>query len=74
MSEVDYSKLTVKASDSYSSLRVPERSDWSCYLFGNKPGGMGIVYVPAKDQVPNWFVRWMMKICLGCTWVKKDTV
>ena len=73
MTELDYSKLTVKASDSYT-FQVPERSDWSCYLFGNKPGGMGIVYVPAKDQVPNWFVRWMMKICLGCTWVKKDTV
>lgn len=80
MSEVDYSKFTIKASDSYTfrsdsyTFQVPERSDWSCYLFGNKPGGVGIVYVPAKDQVPNWFVRWMMKICLGCTWVKKDTV
>jgi hypothetical protein len=45
-------------------------SDWKCYLFGNKPGGQGIIYTPAKDQVPKWFVRWMMKICLDCTWVK----
>lgn len=78
MSDVDYSKFTIKASDSYT-YRVPESSgwessDWSCYLFGNKPGGVGMIYVPTKDQVPNWFVRWMMKICLGCTWVKKDTV
>jgi hypothetical protein len=46
--------------------------DWQCYLFGNKPGGHGIVYFPSKGQVPNWFVRWMMKVCLGCTWVKKE--
>lgn len=45
--------------------------DWVCYMFGNKPGGVGMVYYPAKGQVPNWFVRWMMKVCLGCTWVKK---
>jgi hypothetical protein len=52
---------------------APERDpDWQCYLFGNKPGGIGIVYVPTKGQVPNWFVRWMMKVCLGCTWVKKE--
>jgi hypothetical protein len=46
-------------------------SDWKCYLFGNKPEGQGLIYSPAKGQVPNWFVRWMMKICLDCTWVKE---
>ncbi len=54
----------------YASFQVPELSGWKCYLFGNKPGGQGFVYTPIKGNVPNWFVRWMMKICFGCTWVK----
>ncbi len=52
------------------ALKAPQHSDWTCYLFGNIPGGSGIVYTPTKGQEPNWFVRWMMKVCLGCTWVK----
>ena len=24
-----------------------------------------------KGKEPNWFVRWMMKICFACTWVKE---
>jgi hypothetical protein len=46
---------------------------WKCYMFGNTPVGFGMIYIPAEGQVPNWFVRWMMKVCLGCTWVKKET-
>jgi len=49
----------------------PAPSEWKCYLFGNKPGDIGIIYMPTKGQVPNWFVRWMMKICFACTWVKE---
>lgn len=49
-----------------------EESEWECYLFGNKPDiNDGIIYVPAKGNVPNWFIRLMMKWMLGCTWVKK---
>jgi hypothetical protein len=41
-------------------------------MFGSKPEtNDGIAYVPAKSQEPNWFVRWMMKICFDCTWVKE---
>jgi hypothetical protein len=46
--------------------------NWKCYLFGNTPEGHGMIYFPSEGQVPNWFVRWMMKVCLGCTWVKKE--
>ena len=46
--------------------------NWKCYMFGNTPEGHGMIYIPAEGQVPNWFVRWMMKVCLGCTWVKKE--
>jgi hypothetical protein len=48
----------------------PEMSEWQCYLFGNRPGGMGIVWRPPKGHEPNWFVRWMMKVCFDCTWLK----
>jgi hypothetical protein len=55
------------------SIKQPKQSNWTCYLFGNRPGGMGMCYTPVEGQVPNRFVRFMMRICLGCTWVKKDT-
>ena len=49
-----------------------ERSEWKCYLFGNTPqDNQGIVWIPIKGQEPNWFVRWMMKVCFACTWVKE---
>jgi hypothetical protein len=51
-------------------LNFPKQSNWSCYLFGNRPGGSGIVYKPAEGQVPNRFVRFMMRICFDCVWVK----
>jgi hypothetical protein len=47
----------------------PEPSGWVCYLWGNKPGGGGMAYYPAKGHVPNAFVRFMMKVCFACTWV-----
>ena len=46
-----------------------ELLEWQCNLFGSD-GLHGMVYKPLKDNVPNRFIRWMMKICLGCTWVK----
>jgi hypothetical protein len=55
---------------STSKLNLPEHSEWKCYMFGNHPGGNGIVYQPYKGDVPNVFVRWMMKICFDCKWMK----
>jgi hypothetical protein len=52
------------------TITQPKLSNWTCYLFGNRPGGSGIVYTPVEGLVPNRFVRFMMRICLGCTWVK----
>lgn len=53
-------------------IMQPERSEWRCYLFGNTPQtNDGIVYHPKKGAEPNWFVRWMMKICFDCTWIKE---
>ena len=53
-------------------LQFPEQSNWECYLFGNRPGGTGMVYRPQKGKVPNRFVRFMMRICFDCYWVKKE--
>ena len=50
----------------------PEGSDRKCYMFGNRPDGLGIIYAPAKGQVPNRFVRFMMKVCFDCLWVKEE--
>lgn len=50
---------------------TPTYSKWSCYMFGNTPNGTGLVYTPQRGNEPNWFVRWMMKVCFACTWVKE---
>ena len=55
----------------YKFIKIPENSEWVCYLFGNTPGGVGLIYRPRKGQEPNWFVRRMMKICFACTWIKE---
>ena len=55
------------------TLRVPELSNWTCYLFGNRPwSNSGLAWTPEKGQVPNRFVRFMMRICFDCYWVKED--
>jgi hypothetical protein len=50
-------------------IKEPERSEWICYMFGASAGN-GISYRPLKDKQPNWFVRYMMKVCFDCTWIK----
>ena len=52
--------------------QFPEYSNWTCYLFGNRPGGMGMVYYPIKGKVTNRFVRFMMRICFDCYWIKNN--
>lgn len=54
-------------------IHNPKMSNWECYMFGNRPGGSGIMYIPQEGRVPNRFVRWMMYLCFDCLWVKKDT-
>lgn len=58
--------------EDHLSICTPVPSGWECHLFGSKPSGTGLVYSPSKGAVPNRFIRWMMKICLGCTWVKTE--
>jgi len=60
------------ASDNFYTIKLPERSEWKCYMFGNTPqDNQGFVYIPRKGKEPNWFVRWMMKVCFACTWIKE---
>ena len=51
------------------SLTIPKSSNWKCYLFGSSSAENGITYIPVEGNVPNRFVRWMMKACFACTWV-----
>ena len=48
-----------------------DSSGWRCDLFGSVYP-YGISYSPVRGQVPNAFVRWMMRLCLGCTWVREQ--
>jgi hypothetical protein len=50
----------------------PEMSEWQCYLFGNKPGGFGVVWRPHKGNEPNWFWRKMQYLILGNLWVRDN--
>jgi hypothetical protein len=54
-----------------NSIELKKHSEWRCYLFGCRDYNYGMVYTPVEDAVPNWFVRFMMRICLGCVWVKE---
>ena len=53
------------------TIKAPELSEWTCYMFGSKLDGNGFVYTPVKGNLPNRFVRAMMKICFDCTWLKE---
>jgi len=64
--------MTFNQNEPISIIPQVERSKWHCYLFGTDPMiGDGFIYNPAIGEVPNVFIRCMMKICLGCTWVKR---
>lgn len=66
--------VTLDLATSSIRLGLPKRSNWKCYLFGSDPDGDGLVYIPSEGNVPNWFIRWMMQVCLGCTWVKTSPI
>lgn len=71
--DVDENPEFIINSDPFGfTYKQPELSPWKCYMFGNKPGGSGLMYQPQKGCEPNRFVRWMMRICFACTWVKED--
>jgi hypothetical protein len=66
----DGQRVKLSTEGTYTFQITPEQSEWQCYLWGNRPGGVGIIYRPVKGKEPNWFVRWMMHICFDCLWVK----
>jgi len=54
----------------YVLAKMPEYSEWRCYLFGSKPGSSGgMVYTPVRGHEPNWFWRKMQYLILGNLWV-----
>lgn len=60
--------FTVKTSD-YMELKLPEMSDWSCYLFGM--GKSGLMFTPKIGEEPNAFWRLMQFLCFGHEWFKR---
>jgi hypothetical protein len=58
--------------DEYGRFLNPEMSEWQCYLFGNRPGGSGVVWRPRKGREPNWFWRKMQYLILGNLWVRDN--
>jgi hypothetical protein len=54
----------------HDMYKPPEMSEWVCYMFGGSKGD-GLCWQPKKGNEPNRFVRWMMKVCFACTWVKE---
>lgn len=58
----------IYSSDTETTLQLPKYSNWKCYLFGGSASS-GMTYTPVEGNVPNRFVRWMMKVCFACTWV-----
>jgi hypothetical protein len=49
-------------------FKMAKQSGWVCYLFGSSDKSPGLKYYPTKGNVPNFFIRWMMRVCLGCRW------
>lgn len=79
MSENDYGKFTIDVNNpsgfkvdtsNYTFIKPPERSEWQCYMFGNRPGSIGMIYRPDKGREPSWLARWFMRVCFDCMWVK----
>ena len=68
--KVDTSKLLAS---NYTFIKPHEQSEWQCYLFGNRPGSNGMIYRPNKGREPNWLVRWFMRVCFDCLWVKDQS-
>lgn len=78
--KVDTSKLLVSnllsnslPAGNYTFIKPPEQSEWQCYLFGNRPGSIGMIYRPNKGREPNWLARWFMRVCFDCLWVKDQS-
>ena len=44
----EYNSENVFIGDITIAFRQPEMSDWDCYMFGNRPGGSGLIYTPKK--------------------------
>lgn len=52
-----------------TKLEIPKESNWDCRLFGHT--GNGLTWTPTEGQVPNRWIRFWMKVFLGCVWEKK---
>lgn len=64
------SGATVSSNVLIENVKLPQLSkEWTCHMFGST--GEGLTYVPREGYVPNWFVRWMMRVCFDCRWERR---
>lgn len=54
-----------------SGLKMPERSKWTCHLFGGV-NGSGVIWTPNKGEEPNWFWRWTQYWAFGNRWERRS--
>ena len=67
--EIPYVDISI---DNQFTFYQPKYSNYTCYLFGGNAGFSPITWIPEEGKVPNAWVRFWMRIFLGCTWVKTD--
>jgi hypothetical protein len=41
---------------------------WECLLFGSND----FIYMPREGYEPSIFIRFMMRLCFDCKWVRKE--
>ena len=68
--ELEDGRSRVTAGIVYETIKLPEYSDWQCYMFGARSGSGDLIYRPFKGREPHAFARFMMRLCFDCHWVK----
>jgi hypothetical protein len=65
--------MGAKMSEECVILSQPKLSDkWECLLFGSDKNGF--TYTPREGYEPNIFVRFMMRLCFDCKWIRKGRI
>ena len=54
------------------SISMPEKSSYTCFLFGGSSSANCMAWTPDKGEEPNWFWRLMQYLILGNKWVKNE--
>jgi|694.fasta_scaffold00051_40 hypothetical protein len=53
-------------------IKSPPSSGWICHLFGEH--SPFLTWEPAEGRVPNWWVRFWMRVFFGSVWKRKGAL